>query len=162
MLVSSEDRRLRRMRDDDRGRQEAIGQASRAGPAPSEALRLNEPMVLIRRDVQRTATSSGAADFVSQNFMVTESMGPVCDRAQEQLGPTGRAINRMRHILISAAKGLPKGKEPRRSAGTTTGPSSARGGSSRLVRTGGGSPSQRTPPSPTCSASDEHSPPSER
>jgi phthalate 4,5-dioxygenase len=51
-------------------------------------------MVLIRREVQRAATFSGAADFVSQDFMLTGSMGPVCDRAQEQLDPTGRAINR--------------------------------------------------------------------
>jgi hypothetical protein len=44
--------------------------------------------------------------------MVTESMGPVYDRTQEQLGSTDRAISRMRHLLISAAKGLAEGKEP--------------------------------------------------
>ena len=44
--------------------------------------------------------------------MVTESMGPIYDRSQEQLGSTDRAITRMRHILISAAKGLAEGKEP--------------------------------------------------
>ena len=44
--------------------------------------------------------------------MVTESMGPIYDRTQEQLGSTDRAISRMRHILISAAKGLAEGKEP--------------------------------------------------
>jgi hypothetical protein len=52
------------------------------------------------------------ADFVSQDFMVTESMGPIYDRTQEQLGSTDRAITRMRHILISAARGLAEGKEP--------------------------------------------------
>jgi hypothetical protein len=62
--------------------------------------------------VQRTATFSGVADFVSQDFMVTESMGPVYDRSQEQLGSTDKAITRMRHILLSAAKGLAAGKEP--------------------------------------------------
>jgi len=49
---------------------------------------------------------------VSQDFMVTESMGPIYDRSQEQLGSTDRAITRMRHILLSAAKGLAEGKEP--------------------------------------------------
>jgi hypothetical protein len=39
-------------------------------------------------------------------------MGPIYDRTQEQLGSTDRAISRMRHILISAAKALAEGKEP--------------------------------------------------
>jgi phthalate 4,5-dioxygenase oxygenase subunit len=39
-------------------------------------------------------------------------MGPIYDRTQEQLGATDKAITRMRHILISAAKGLAEGKEP--------------------------------------------------
>ena len=71
----------------------------------------------IDREVQRTATFSGVADFVSQDFMVTESMGPIYDRTQEQLGSTDKAITRMRHILISAAKGLAAGNEPPAVAG---------------------------------------------
>jgi phthalate 4,5-dioxygenase len=67
---------------------------------------------LIDRHVQRTSTFSGVEDFVSQDLMVTESMGPVYDRTQEQLGSTDKAISRMRHILISAAKGLAAGREP--------------------------------------------------
>jgi phthalate 4,5-dioxygenase len=39
-------------------------------------------------------------------------MGPIYDRSQEQLGSTDRAITRMRHILLSAAKGLAAGTEP--------------------------------------------------
>ncbi len=66
----------------------------------------------ISRDAQRHGIFSGVADFVSQDLMVTESMGPVYDRTQEQLGSTDRAISRMRHLLISAAKGLAEGKEP--------------------------------------------------
>ncbi len=62
--------------------------------------------------MQRTSTFSGVADFVSQDLMVTESMGPIYDRTQEQLGSTDKAISRMRHLLISAAKGLAEGKEP--------------------------------------------------
>jgi phthalate 4,5-dioxygenase len=66
----------------------------------------------IDRDVQRTATFSGVADFVSQDFMVTESMGPIYDRTQERLGSTDLAITRMRHLLLRAAKGLAAGQEP--------------------------------------------------
>ena len=61
---------------------------------------------------RKNGNFSGVADFVSQDFMVTESMGPIYDRSQEQLGSTDRAITRMRHILLSAAKGLADGKEP--------------------------------------------------
>ena len=64
------------------------------------------------RESQRNGIFSGVADFVSQDLMVTESMGPIYDRSQEHLGSTDRAITRMRHILISAAKGLAEGKEP--------------------------------------------------
>jgi phenylpropionate dioxygenase-like ring-hydroxylating dioxygenase large terminal subunit len=66
----------------------------------------------IDREVQRASTFSGVADFVSQDLMVTESMGPVYDRTQEHLGSTDKAISRMRHILITAAKRLADGQEP--------------------------------------------------
>ena len=68
-------------------------------------------------EARRNGNFSGVADFVSQDFMVTESMGPIYDRSQEQLGSTDRAITRMRHILLSAAKGLAEGKEPPALAG---------------------------------------------
>jgi hypothetical protein len=65
------------------------------------------------RELQRSGgIFSGVRDFVSQDLMVTESMGPIYDRTQEQLGSTDKAITRMRHILLSAAKGLAEGKEP--------------------------------------------------
>jgi phthalate 4,5-dioxygenase len=66
----------------------------------------------LSHEARRDGNFSGVADFVSQDFMVTESMGPIYDRSQEQLGSTDRAITRMRHILLSAAKGLAEGKEP--------------------------------------------------
>jgi hypothetical protein len=84
--------------------------SGRAGIIPREYTAENDYQ--IDRDVQRTATFSGVSDFVSQDFMVTESMGPIYDRAQEKLGSTDMAVSRMRHILISAAKGLAEGKEP--------------------------------------------------
>jgi hypothetical protein len=66
----------------------------------------------IDRDYRSHGIFSGVSDFVSQDLMVTESMGPIYDRTQEQLGSTDKAISRMRHILISAAKGLAEGKKP--------------------------------------------------
>ncbi len=71
----------------------------------------------IDRDVQRKSTFSGVPDFVSQDLMVTESMGPVYDRTQEKLGTTDLAISRMRHILIRAAKDLAAGRQPPAVAG---------------------------------------------
>ena len=58
------------------------------------------------RDVQRTETFSGVADFVSQDLMVTESMGKIYDRSTEQLGQLDKAVIRMRRILLGAAKAL--------------------------------------------------------
>jgi hypothetical protein len=72
----------------------------------------------IDRDVQRKSSFSGVADFVSQDLMVTESMGPIYDRTQEKLGATDLAISRMRHILLTAARGLAAGKEPPATAGS--------------------------------------------
>jgi phenylpropionate dioxygenase-like ring-hydroxylating dioxygenase large terminal subunit len=64
------------------------------------------------QEARQDGNFSGVSDFVSQDFMVTESMGTIYDRSQEQLGSTDRAITRMRHVLLSAAKGLAEGKEP--------------------------------------------------
>jgi hypothetical protein len=66
----------------------------------------------IDRDAQRTVTFTGIEDFVSQDLMVTESMGPIYDRSQEHLGSTDRAVIAMRQVLLNAAKGLVQGKEP--------------------------------------------------
>ena len=85
-----------------------LGLHRRHHPAPLHP----ENDYLMDRDAQRTGIFSGVSDFVSQDLMVIESMGPIYDRTQEQLGSTDRAISRMRHVLISAAKGLADGKEP--------------------------------------------------
>jgi hypothetical protein len=61
---------------------------------------------LIDREVQRTVTFTGVSDFVSQDLMVTESMGPIYDRSTEQLGQLDKAVIRMRRMLIGAAKAL--------------------------------------------------------
>jgi phenylpropionate dioxygenase-like ring-hydroxylating dioxygenase large terminal subunit len=85
------------------------------GIVPREYTQEND--YLIDREVQRTRTYSGVGDFVSQDLMVTESMGPVYDRTQEHLGSTDRAVTRMRMILMQAARGLDDGREPPAVAG---------------------------------------------
>jgi phenylpropionate dioxygenase-like ring-hydroxylating dioxygenase large terminal subunit len=66
---------------------------------------------LIDREAH-TVTFSGVSDFVSQDLMVTESMGPIYDRSQEHLGTTDISIIRVRTILVDAARALEQGKEP--------------------------------------------------
>jgi len=42
---------------------------------------------LIDREKQRTVSYTGIDDFVSQDLMVTESMGAIFDRSKERLAP---------------------------------------------------------------------------
>ena len=73
---------------------------------------------LIDREIQRNVTFTGVSDFVSQDMMVTESMGPIYDRSSEQLGQLDKAVIRMRRLLIGAAKALATdGTEPPALAG---------------------------------------------
>jgi hypothetical protein len=71
----------------------------------------------IDRDEQRHRTFSGVREFISQDFMVTESMGPIYDRSQERLGTSDKAIIRMRRLLMAAAKNVAGGGEPPAVAG---------------------------------------------
>ena len=67
----------------------------------------------IDRDVQKSTLFTGIENFVSQDLMATESMGPVYQRSQEHLGQTDKAIIRMRRMLLQAARDLDeRGIEP--------------------------------------------------
>ena len=66
----------------------------------------------IDREMQRKGSFSGVSDFVSQDLMVTESMGAIYDRSEEHLGTTDVSIIRMRTILLNAARAVAEGKEP--------------------------------------------------
>jgi phthalate 4,5-dioxygenase len=66
----------------------------------------------IDRDVQKSQLFTGIENFVSQDFMATESMGPIYDRSQEHLGSTDKAIIRMRNLLLKTARDLESGIEP--------------------------------------------------
>jgi phthalate 4,5-dioxygenase oxygenase subunit len=83
---------------------------ARSGVIPRDHTEEND--YLIDRSVQRDATYSGVGDFVSQDLMVTESMGPIYDRTKEHLGTTDASIARMRSILLDAARGLAEGRQP--------------------------------------------------
>ncbi|WP_214403703.1 Rieske 2Fe-2S domain-containing protein [Pseudonocardia lacus] len=65
----------------------------------------------INREEQRSLTFSGVREFISQDFMVTESMGAIYDRSQERLGTTDKAIIRMRRLLLNAAKRVAAGED---------------------------------------------------
>jgi phthalate 4,5-dioxygenase len=64
----------------------------------------------INREEQRHLTYSGVREFISQDFMVTESMGAIYDRTQERLGTSDKAIIRMRRLLMAAAKKVAAGE----------------------------------------------------
>ena len=82
-----------------------------SGVIPREYTAENEYQ--LDRQAQRRSSFSGVPNIVAQDLMVTESMGPVYDRRQENLGTTDLAITRMRSQLIRAATDLrEKGTEP--------------------------------------------------
>ena len=87
-----------------------VGAGSRT--ALSSASCSPENDYLIDRDQQRDKLFTGIENFVSQDLMATESMGPIYDRTQEHLGNTDRAIIRMRRLLIKTAQDLADGIEP--------------------------------------------------
>ena len=66
----------------------------------------------IDRSQQKDRLFTGIENFVSQDFMATESMGPIYDRSQEHLGNTDKAIIRMRRLLLQSARDLQNGIEP--------------------------------------------------
>jgi phthalate 4,5-dioxygenase oxygenase subunit len=75
-------------------------------------LNVMENDYLIDREDQKSSTYSGINDFVSQDYMVTETMGPIYDRTQEHLGTTDKAVIRLRQLLLKAARGLADGAQP--------------------------------------------------
>lgn len=72
------------------------------------------------REVQRTQSYTGVPEFMTQDIMITESMGPVSDRTDEHLGSTDLAVTRMRRMLLKAAKDLAAGQEPPARGSITT------------------------------------------
>ena len=67
---------------------------------------------LIDRQVQKTETYSGIEGINTQDHAVQESMGPIVDRTQEQLGTADRAIFATRRLLLQAIKTVQEGGDP--------------------------------------------------
>jgi phthalate 4,5-dioxygenase oxygenase subunit len=72
---------------------------------------------LIDRAVQQTETFSGIDGINVQDRAIQESMGSICDRSQEHLGPADKGIIQMRRLLRDAvntvrAGGTPAGVAP--------------------------------------------------
>ena len=67
---------------------------------------------MINREVQRNKTYTGIQGVNTQDHAVQESMGPIMDRTQENLGQTDRAIAVMRKLLFEAADAVEAGKSP--------------------------------------------------
>ena len=66
----------------------------------------------IDRVAQKGESYSGIRHFRSQDFMATESAGPIYDRTREHLGSGDLAVARFHQLVIAAARGLAEGAEP--------------------------------------------------
>jgi nitrite reductase/ring-hydroxylating ferredoxin subunit len=67
---------------------------------------------LIDRAIQRSRTYTGIPGFAAQDCAVQESMGTVCVRTSEHLGPTDLPIISVRRRLKQALAQLAAGEEP--------------------------------------------------
>jgi phenylpropionate dioxygenase-like ring-hydroxylating dioxygenase large terminal subunit len=101
----------------------AIEEERRFGRGPENVLpdfTLRQNMAndyLIDRERQRTQSFTGIAGINTQDVALQEGMGRICDRTQERLGTTDRAIIVMRQLLLEAARDveagiMPKGTDP--------------------------------------------------
>jgi phenylpropionate dioxygenase-like ring-hydroxylating dioxygenase large terminal subunit len=66
----------------------------------------------IDRQRQKTETMTGIPGINTQDFALQEGMGPICDRSQEHLGTTDRAIITLRQVLFAALDVLEAGGAP--------------------------------------------------
>jgi len=82
---------------------------------------------LLDRQAQKDESFTGIVGVSEQDAAIQDSMGPIQDRTKEHLGPTDIAIVEFRKLLMSSARALQTGAEPK-----------AAGSSSRYaVRAGG-------------------------
>lgn len=67
---------------------------------------------LIDRELQRIRTYTGITGLNTQDYAVQEGMGPVCDRSQEHLGTSDKAIIAARRMLRQALDDIADGRQP--------------------------------------------------
>ena len=67
---------------------------------------------LIDRQVQKTETFTGIEGINNQDQAVQESMGPIVDRAKENLSNSDMAVVHARRLLLQATKNVADGGDP--------------------------------------------------
>jgi phthalate 4,5-dioxygenase len=67
---------------------------------------------LIDREIQRTASYTGMPGFATQDGAVQESMGTICDRTREHIGPSDLPIIAVRRRLKQATEAVQAGEDP--------------------------------------------------
>jgi phenylpropionate dioxygenase-like ring-hydroxylating dioxygenase large terminal subunit len=73
---------------------------------------------MIDRARQKTVSFTGITGLNTQDFALQEGMGgsgpgPICDRTQEHLGSSDKAIITMRNLLLEATRDVAAGKRPK-------------------------------------------------
>jgi hypothetical protein len=68
---------------------------------------------LIDRELQRNKTYTGIKGINTQDYALQEGMGPICDRTNEHLGTSDRAIIAARQLLFEALDAVERGEAPR-------------------------------------------------
>jgi phthalate 4,5-dioxygenase len=67
---------------------------------------------LIDRNVQKNDTFSGIEGVNTQDHAIQESMGPIVDRTEENLGSSDKSLFAVRNLLSQGAKLVHQGREP--------------------------------------------------
>lgn len=67
----------------------------------------------IDRRLQKTSSFTGITGINTQDIAVQEAMGPICDRTQEHLGTSDRAVIMARRLLLDATVAVESGEVPR-------------------------------------------------
>jgi phenylpropionate dioxygenase-like ring-hydroxylating dioxygenase large terminal subunit len=71
---------------------------------------------LLDRQAQKDVSFTGIEGVSEQDAAIQDSMGPIQDRTREHLGPTDVAIVEFRKLLMSSARALQTGSEPKAAA----------------------------------------------
>ena len=68
---------------------------------------------MIDRQMQKTKNFTGIVGINTQDFALQEGMGNICDRSQEHLGTSDKAIIVTRQLLLEATDAVATGNAPR-------------------------------------------------
>jgi phenylpropionate dioxygenase-like ring-hydroxylating dioxygenase large terminal subunit len=79
-------------------------------------LRTKKNDYLLDRAMQKTTNFTGIVGVSEQDAAIQDSQGPIQDRTREHLGPTDVAVVEFRKLLMSGARGLQGGHEPKAAA----------------------------------------------